>query len=169
MDDIIAVTGGSKRTLYKYFHSKEELFFAVIVSVADRAMNGLVLKHESDLRKTLTTFGTNYLLTLVSPEGLSLFRSVVAESPLLPELGAAFMENAPGRVSKLLADYFRSLGEGAGVTKPETAAEQFLALVRGDLHFIALLGGPAPSRHKIRASVEVAVETFLDGRSVARR
>lgn len=169
MDDVIAVTKGSKRTLYKYFPSKEDLFFAVILSVSDKAMAGLQLKHEADLRQTLVSFGNNYLQTLVSSEGLSLFRAVIAEAPHLPQLGTAFLENAPRRISHLLADYLKKQAGLSEVTKPDIAAAQFLALVRSDLHFSALLSGTMPSRKQIRDTVENAVETFLNGRTASSR
>lgn len=166
MDDVIAVTGGSKRTLYKYFPSKEELFFAVVTSVADRTMEGLTVKHTLDLRETLTTFGESYLRTVVSPDGLSLFRSVSSEAPHLPKLGERFLKDATNRVAHLLGDYFKEQNGSQAdevVGKPLVAAEQFLALVRGHIHFVALLGGKAPSDKNITNAVAQAVETFLHG------
>ncbi len=167
MDDVIAIVGGSKRTLYKYFPSKEELFSAVVTSVADRTMEGLALEPERDLPETLTRFGTSYLRTVLSPDGLALFRSVSAEAPHLPQVGQRFLDVATNRVAQLLADYFEEQNRRAPqatISRPRLAAEQFLALVRGQIHFVALLGGgKAPGEGDIGTAVRQAVETFLHG------
>ncbi len=166
MDDVIAIIGGSKRTLYRYFPSKDELFFAVVTCVSDRTMEGLNVKHSNDLRETLTTFGESYLRTVVSPDGLSLFRAVSSEAPHLPKLGDRFLHDATHRVSGLLADYFKERNQqkpAETIADPTVAAGQFLALVRGPTHLVALLGGKAPAEMEIKGAVASAVETFLGG------
>ncbi len=52
------------------------------------------------------TFGEGYLRTVISPDGLSLFRAVSSEAPHLPKLGERFLQDSTNRVSQLLADYF---------------------------------------------------------------
>jgi AcrR family transcriptional regulator len=171
MDDVIAIIGGSKRTLYRYFPSKDELFFAVVTGVADRTMEGLKVKHNRDLRQTLMTFGESYLRTVISPDGLSLFRAVSSEAPHLPKLGERFLQDSTNRVSQLLADYFEEQNQrqpAEPIGNPKLAAGQFLALVRGQIHFAALLGGPIPSGRDLVIAVSQAVETFLHG-AVSRK
>lgn len=171
MDDVIAVTGGSKRTLYRYFPSKDDLFFAVVTSVADRTMEGLQVTKSDDLRRTLTTFGESYLRTVVSGDGLSLFRAVASETPYLPELGERFLHDATNRVSRLLADYFEDQNQRDAaqlIQDPMWAAGQFLALVRGQTHFAALFGGKAPSPKEIKTAVASSVDMFLRGALRAR-
>ncbi|EPF00319.1 transcriptional regulator [Rhizobium grahamii CCGE 502] len=160
MDDVIGIVGGSKRTLYKYFPSKDELFFAVAVRVSDRTVEELRVKHSGDLQETLTKFGMSYLRTVVSPEGLSLFRAVISEAPHLPKLGESFLRHATNRISQLLVDYFETQEK---ISDPISAAEQFLALVRGPTHYVALLGGRPPSDEEIAFAVRQAVATFLYG------
>lgn len=164
MDDVISIVGGSKRTLYKYFPGKDELFFAVVTRVVDRTMEGLKVEHNRDLRETLTQFGTSYLRAVASQDGLSLFRAVNSEAPHLPKLGERFLRDATGRVLQLLAGYFEEQNQfEVRIRAPLLAAEQFLALVRGHIHFVALLGGVVPSGGQIERAVGQAVDTFLHG------
>ena len=54
------------------------------------------------------------------------------------------------------------------VRRPALAATQFLEMVKGDLHFRALLGSePLPSKKEVGACVREATHTFLSG--IARR
>lgn len=166
MDDVIGIVGGSKRTLYKYFSSKDELFFAVVTRVVDRTMERLTVEPGSDMPETLRRFGVNYLHTIVSPDGLSLFRAVSAEVPHLPKLGERFLHAATDRVLRLLAGYFEEQNRAGGpatIKDPLLAAEQFLALVRGQVHFAALLGGGVPGDEQVARAASQAVETFLHG------
>lgn len=166
MDDVIGLVRGSKRTLYKYFSSKDDLFFAVVTRVVDRTMEGLTVEQGSDLPETLRQFGVSYLSAIVSPDGLSLFRAVSAEVPYLPKLGERFLHDATDRVLSLLAGYFEEQNQaatGGRIKDPPLAAAQFLALVRGQVHFAALLGGGVPDNEQIAHAVNQAVETFLHG------
>ncbi|MFG1428859.1 TetR/AcrR family transcriptional regulator [Roseixanthobacter glucoisosaccharinicivorans] len=165
IDDVIDRVGGSKRTLYRHFANKEELFVAVIRTVSERAIPTIDLSHGEDLEKALVAFGVRYLETLLSHAGLAVFRAVLAEASHIPELGKAFLEAAPGRVTHALAEFFKQYNRAneIKIAKPEVTAAEFLALVRGDLHLIAMLRSEAPSAKEVRVSVENAVATFLHG------
>lgn len=165
IDDVIERVGGSKRTLYRHFANKEELFVAVIRNVSERAIPTIDLSHGEDLEKALVEFGVRYLETLLSHAGLAVFRAVLAEASHIPELGRAFLDAAPGRVTHALAEFFKQYNRSADIkiADPEVTAPEFLALVRGDLHIIAMLRSEAPSAEQVRGSVENAVSTFLHG------
>ncbi|KQV73400.1 transcriptional regulator [Rhizobium sp. Root1220] len=163
MDDVIAVTGGSKRTLYRYFPSKEDLFFAVIKMVSDRTIVGLTVMPVKGLRETLTTFGRTYLRTIVSPDGLALFRAVVSESPHFPGLGQRFVVDATKRVSDILANFLAQQTEARLSEDPQVAADQFLALLRGSVHLEALLTGITPTAEVVESDVRRSVEALVAG------
>ena len=166
MDQVLARTGGSKRTLYKHFRSKEELFAAIVTNVSDRVLAALRPPLDaSDIRETLVTMGVGYLTVLLSPDGLALYRAMVSEAPHFPELAQTFFANGPGRASSHLAGFFRDQ-ESRGalrVADPQLAAAQFLGMVRGDLHLAAVLSVRRPAKRQIRKTVEQGVETFLCG------
>ena len=70
MDKVLAKIGGSKRTLYNHFRSKEELFAAIVTNVSDRVLAALRPPLDAgDLRETLVTIGVGYLSVPLSPDG----------------------------------------------------------------------------------------------------
>ncbi len=166
MDAVLARTGGSKRTLYKYFRSKDELFAAIVGNVSDRVLAALRPPlGDGGIRETLTTMGERYLGVLLSPEGLALYRNMVAEAPHFPELAQTFFSNGPGRASANLAAFFRDQKAQAvlQIEDPQRAAEQFLGMVRGDVHLRAVLLARKPAKATVRKTVAAAVDIFLSG------
>ena len=171
MDQVHVRVGGSKRTLYNYFPSKEALFEAIVTEVSDRVLAALRPPlGDDDLRRTLMKMGTDYLRVLLSPNGLALYRAMVSEAPHFPELARTFFDNGPRRASLHLAGFF-SDQKAKGlieVANPQTAAEHFLGAVRGNVHLEAVLSAQQPTKQRIKASVRQAVETFLQGVLVGR-
>ena len=165
MDDVLASTGGSKRTLYKYFPGKEALFSALIARVADKTLPALDLDPTHDLHSALVDFGMRYVGTLLTRDGLALYRAGVAEAVHIPQLAAAFYDSGPGRIKALLADFLRRSKTQAGkrVKDPDAAAGLFLGLLRGDLHLAALIGTRTPSATEVGEAVQGAVRIFLAG------
>ena len=166
MDKVLAETGGSKRTLYNHFPSKEDLFAAIVTSVSDRVLASLKPPLDvGDIRETLTTMGISHLSVLVSPDGLALYRAMISEAPHFPDLAQTFFANGPGRASSHLSVFFREQKQRGvlEIDDPQLAAEQFLSMVRGEVHLAAALSIRKPTKHRIRKTVEHAVEVFLHG------
>lgn len=170
MDQVLARTGGSKRTLYNHFPCKEDLFTAIVTNVSDRVLAALRPRLDAgDIRETLVTMGIGYLNVLLSPDGLALYRTMVSEAPHFPELAQTFFANGPGRASSHLSDFFREQKKRGvlNVDDPQLAAEQFVGAVRGDLHLATVLSLRKPTKRLVKKTVEQAVETFLCGAAPA--
>lgn len=166
MDRIISEIGGSKRTLYKYFRNKDQLFEAIIASVSDRVMAALEPPLEDGaMKEMLIAMGERYLRVLLSPDGLALYRAIASEAAHFPDLAKTFFVTGPGRASANLAVYLeRQSKKGTtSIKNPEQAAGLFLGMVRGDLHLAAVFLGEVPSDSAIKQSVERAVTIFLAG------
>ncbi|MCG8436204.1 MAG: TetR/AcrR family transcriptional regulator [Gammaproteobacteria bacterium] len=166
MDRVLAEVGGSKRTLYRHFKKKDELFAAIVAKVSDRVLAALEpAPGRGDIRETLVTMGIKYLNVLLSPEGLALYRAMVSEAPHFPELSKSFFANGPGRASRHLAKFIRDQAAAGRlqVDDPQLVASQFLGAVRGDVHLAAVLAARKPTKAAIKQAVEQAVEAFLGG------
>jgi len=166
MDRVLSVVGGSKRTLYGHFENKEALFKAIVAQVADRVLSALTPQIDTKaFQETLIDMGVRYLQVMTSPEGIALYRAMVAEAPHFPDLAHTFMQNGPSRASAHLADSFRDYAqkEGLKISDPDLAAAQFMGMVRGNVHLLAVFTGQRPSKQKIRTIVTTAVEMFLRG------
>ncbi len=110
IDAIIERTGGSKRTIYSEFGSKEGLFLALVADNADRAISALSLDYttQSDLPDTLTTFGNHLLEVYMSPSVLGIYRIIITEAGRFPDLARVFYEK--GRVvPRLISPKFSRL------------------------------------------------------------
>ena len=165
MDDVLQVIGGSKRTLYQHFASKEDLFSAVIASVSDQAFSPLEQRATGDLEQTLTELGVRYVSMLVSREGLAVYRAMIAEAPHLPDLAEAFFTKGPKRLSDMLTGIFETHNGSGGrpVAHPRAAAEQFIGMIRGNLHLAALVRNKIPSQPQIALMVRESVQTLMLG------
>lgn len=165
VDEIVRRAGGSKRTVYKYFHNKEGLFAAVLVSLVDQMMEPLApeITDEQGLYDTLEKLGRNYMDILLQDESLAIFRTVVSEGARFPELGKAFYESGPGAAVERLSNYLmQQVGLGVlRIANTEAAARQYFGMVRSDLHMRALLGLQLPNKQEILYDISRAVDIFV--------
>jgi TetR/AcrR family transcriptional regulator, mexJK operon transcriptional repressor len=167
LEDVIRRSGGSLATLYAQFGDKAGLFGAIIASICDEIVSSLpeVGQPRSETpEKALFAFGSTYLRLLLTPLSLALYRVVIGESARFPELGRAVYEAGPATAAKRLAAYMRqqTKARALAVADPDLAARHFLEMVKGDLHFRALLGS-TPSVREVDACVRLATRTFIDG------
>jgi AcrR family transcriptional regulator len=94
MSEIAARVGGSKATLYNYFSSKEELFFAVAIFSAEKQGGGRfydVLQTQGSTTTILQILGENFLKVISLPNIVAMLRTVIAESGR-SDLGRFFYE-----------------------------------------------------------------------------
>jgi TetR/AcrR family transcriptional regulator, mexJK operon transcriptional repressor len=116
MDEIAALAGVSKQTVYKQFADKERLFTEIVLGTIDEVgepfFGGIdaledIEDLEADLRKL-----AGQLITIVSDQRLlQLRRLVIGEAGRFPELGRTYYERGPGRSGEKLASLFRMLAE----------------------------------------------------------
>ena len=136
MDEIAALAGVSKQTVYKQFADKERLFTEIVLGTIDQVGEPFwagidVLENtenlETDLRKV-----AGQLITIVSdPHLLQLRRLVIGEAGRFPELGRSYYERGPARSIERLASQFQVLVERGHLEldDPQLAAQHFNWLV----------------------------------------
>jgi AcrR family transcriptional regulator len=166
MSAIAAALGGSKGTLWSYFPAKDVLFAAVL----DRATEvfqqqlTLLLNPQDDLESTLLRFARGFLIRVISPEALALYRLVMAEANRFPETGRIFHERATARTQSALASYMaQQIARGRlRADDPEQPAQHLVALCMSGCHrllMIRVIDSAEPEQ--IEADVQGAVTTFL--------
>jgi TetR/AcrR family transcriptional regulator, mexJK operon transcriptional repressor len=165
MDTIAREAGVSKATVYAHFANKEQLFGAVIAAVSERFGGFSALELDPvDIEPSLNTIARRFLDLILSPESIAVNRIVVGEVTRFPMLGAVFWDAGPARVRAEIEGFLRRAGDAGSLSIPDArlAAEQFVSLVRGEIHLRRLLrlgadGDPA----SLGAAADGAVATFL--------
>jgi TetR/AcrR family transcriptional regulator, mexJK operon transcriptional repressor len=129
-DAILAEAGiSSKETLYRYFASKEELFVAVLSHLTtehpDFSARLAALPPPRDLRAlraSLTTAAHEILTLMCQPSYLALWRTMMAEAPRFPQLGAAFFAAIPQRGFTLVERLLRAASEQRFIAEADIEA-----------------------------------------------
>lgn len=165
MDTIAREAGVSKATVYAHFANKERLFGAVIAAVSER-FGGFSAPEldPRDIEHSLNTMARRFLDLILSPESIAVNRIVVGEVTRFPVLGAVFWEAGPARVRAEIEGFLRRAGEigSLGIPDARLAAEQFVSLVRGEIHLRRLLRlGTEIEATGLTAAADSAVATFL--------
>jgi TetR/AcrR family transcriptional repressor of mexJK operon len=166
MDAIAREAGASKATVYAYFASKEELFGAVIAREGERYFRGFSAGELDPcaVEASLAEIARRFLDLVLSPEAIAINRIIISEASRFPQLGEVFWRAGPER-TRVQIEAFLSRAVAAGtlaIADTRVAAEQFVALLRGDIHQRQLLRlDDGVDAAELAAATEAAVATFL--------
>jgi TetR/AcrR family transcriptional repressor of mexJK operon len=169
MDEIAALAGVSKQTVYKQFADKERLFTEIVLGTIDQVgepfFGGIdVLDETEDLEGDLRELAGQLIGVVRDPRLLQLRRLVIGEAGRFPELGRTYYERGPGHSAETLASRFQQLAERGllRMDDAELAAQHFnwlvlsiplnRAMFSGDLDFSAA---------ELERYAEEAVRVFL--------
>jgi TetR/AcrR family transcriptional repressor of mexJK operon len=170
MDEIAALAGVSKQTVYKAFSDKERLFSEIVVSAVKEAADPvyadvLELEDTGDIEADLRGFARRLLERVMQPRILQLRRLVIGEAERFPELGRTFYEQGPGRIIAALAPVFERLAARGAlqVDDPLLAAAHFNWLVMSTpLNRAMFLGGDdPPTSAELNRYADAGVRAFL--------
>jgi TetR/AcrR family transcriptional regulator, mexJK operon transcriptional repressor len=170
-DAIAAEAKVSKRTLYVYYPSKEELFAGVMRELtienpqtrALESMEEMTPGSEEELRRDLLELAKKMVVTMMQPDYLALLRTTIADTHRFPQLGGLFRATVPERAMRSFAVFIERSRE-SGVVGPgvdgETAARMFV----GPLLTYAVLDGllaEGPPRPPAQEKIENIVDLYM--------
>jgi TetR/AcrR family transcriptional repressor of mexJK operon len=168
MEAIAEAAPVSKPTLYSHFHSKQELFAAVIAGQCEALLNTLSRVQTERLEPVagLKAIARALVELIYADEALKLYRLIIAEQQHFPELGELVYRSGVDPVYKQLSSYLTELRKRniLRIVDVETSSQLFLGMLQGRKHFRCLLGLQAGlSEADKEHLVEAAVSLFLKG------
>jgi len=166
MTAIAEELGGSKATLWKYFHSKGDLLYGVV----EEKISNFQLKvrdvddHVDGLNAEFLIFFRGLISRLLSPEAVDLYRLVISENVRFPEIGKMFQERAAQPIQAMIAHFIdRRISEGALREVDRLRAVSVLASLCVSKQCEVLVGGRHPTPAQIDAEAEFLTDVFLRG------
>ena len=166
MDRVAEAAGVSKRTVYKHFRSKQELFNVVVDGIWTRITAWSVewMDPRGDPRVELRAFATEMLEQLLHPQVLPILRMAAAEFMQRPDFGREFYERTGSFGLEDLSVYLTEANREGCLTVPDAAlaAAQFHALIKDPLLWPQMMGFQArPTEHESSEVIEQAITLFL--------
>ena len=166
MDAIAREAAVSKATVYAHYGSKEELFGAVVADVAEQRFGGFSALEldPNDVEASLNTIARRFLDLVLSPEAVAVNRIIIGEVTRFPELSGVFWRAGPEHNRVQIEGFLRRAAKAGSLAIDDVrlAAEQFVSLVRGEVHLRQLFGLEGRSDPATLASAAAsAVATFL--------
>ncbi|MEB1529562.1 TetR/AcrR family transcriptional regulator C-terminal domain-containing protein [Xanthomonas sp. WHRI 7945] len=168
MTQIASRAGSSKRTLYGYFPSKEELFVAVAHSVAERFMEPILaalMQTEDDLPTALQRLGEDALGFLCSEQSVQVWQTIIGVSGR-SDIGLLFFESGPDHGMSRLGIYLQEQMEHGRLrhADPTTAARHLAGLLEAETLMPCLFGAlKNPSPEYLREATRRALQVFFGG------
>jgi AcrR family transcriptional regulator len=170
MDEVAALAGVSKQTVYKQFASKEALFLGIAQSMTGAASDRVQVEmpdpgDAQGVAAALSEHADRLMTIALAPRLLQLRRMVIGEATRFPDLGRALYEGGPGRaIAGLAAMLDRWAGYGLlTLDDPMAAATQFNWLIMGEPVNRAMFysDGKPMTKAQRAAHVASAVRVFL--------
>ena len=166
MDQVAAEANVSKRTVYSYFDSKEQLFCSVMSGMCAGFGEASTedIDFTGDLRSVLTDCALVLLSKVTDPDKIRLMRTVISEVENFPLIGQVFWGEGPGKMRDELAKFIADQQQKGHLKKtdPMLSAAQFQSLVAGPSIIQTLFTGSSDwTREQVFESVPIAVDCFL--------
>jgi len=163
MDRISARAGASKRTVYKYFESKEKLFQELVQRHWSRFAASLDVTYQpgQDIRTQLQALGRAEGALLTSHDVMATTRLVMSEVLRSPELVEENQAKTDFKAAfeQMLRD--ASLDGQLSIPDPRAAAEEFISLIKGKAFWPVIFGAPVVSVEEMAKIVDNSVEMIM--------
>ena len=163
MDQVSARAGVSKRTVYKYFESKENLFLSIVDVMSERMADTLDISYVPGrpVRDQLHALATAEGEILTSPDAMAMARMLISETLRNPEIASA----AQGKIDKkaVFAAMLRDADADGQlrVPDPDVAADEFVALIKAKAFWPVIFGAEILSDAEMAVIVDASVDIMM--------
>jgi len=163
MDRIAELAGASKRTVYNYFPSKEELFSAVLECFFEEIMELKQIRYDAkrSLEAQLNDFANAKLEISKNPTWLGLLKVTTGVFINNPELAAKTIQHTEDAEDTLATWLEAAKADGRiKVDNSKLAAEAFWAMVSGAFFWPSIFFGPVETQEADTMKKEL-IDIFL--------
>ncbi|MBJ6981513.1 TetR/AcrR family transcriptional regulator [Luteimonas sp. MC1572] len=165
MDQIAALAGVSKLTIYSHFGDKDALFVAVVNAACEQQLPTALFEPspETPLRERLMDIARAYHALVMAPETVASHRMLCAPR-LDSTLACNFWNAGPARLHDAFAALVarRQAAGDLDVADPARAAGHFFSLVKGEAFARLVIGYPDTAAESgVDAHLESCVDMFL--------
>ncbi len=105
INEIIAVAGGSKETIYSNFGNKAKLFEAVVQQLCSDVTISIDTSPAGTLEEQATRMARPLLSTVLTPQIISFHRLVTSIGREFPDAGRLFYRTGPETVYRIFAEW----------------------------------------------------------------
>lgn len=171
-DAIAAEAKVSKRTLYVYYPSKEDLFVDVLRKLtienpktrALESMERMSPENREELSRDLLDLARKIVATMMQPDYLALLRTTIADIHRFPQLAGLFRASVPERAMSSFAVFIERTRD-RGVIRKDVNGEAAARMFVGPLLTYAVLDGlfvaGGPPRKPAPGRVEQIVDMYV--------
>jgi TetR/AcrR family transcriptional repressor of mexJK operon len=142
LDRVAAEGGIAKMTLYRHFPGKEALFEGLVTATCESMRDGLENAPTADTDKPIANRLADelraFISALIEPDGLALYRLIVADGWRFPDLARVFDRSGMRVIRRRIAELLET--GGAPADRSRQVAAEVVALALGDAYQRAILG-----------------------------
>lgn len=168
MDRISKRAGASKRTVYRYFESKEVLFRTLMLRQWTIIADNLTVSYRPgvDIREQLVEMGHAQARLYTSPEIMTANKMLMSEILRDPEL-VSEIQNEVDYTASFEQLFKEAAADGVlTITNPRQAAEEFISLLKGKAFWPFMLGAPLVKPDEMDAMIYQSVDMMMNQYSV---
>jgi TetR/AcrR family transcriptional repressor of mexJK operon len=168
INEIIAVVGGSKETIYSNFGSKAKLFEAVVQQLCSDVTIRIDTRPIGSLEQQATRIARSFVSMVLTPQIMSFHRLVTSIGREFPEAGRLFYQTGPETVYRIFAEWI-ALQQASGNIHADKDPRRLAILLHdmliGEqiLSWLTSASGEKDRARRIDETVAIAVSVFLGG------
>lgn len=168
INDIIAVVGGSKETIYSNFGNKARLFEAVVRQMCSDVTIRIDTRPIGSIEQQLTRMAHSFVSIVLTPEILAFHRLVTSIGRTFPAAGRLFYQTGPETVYRIFAEWIamhQTNGEIRADRDAKRLAILFHDMLIGEqiLSWLTSASSRKDRARRIDQTVDLAVAVFLAG------
>lgn len=168
INEIIAVVGGSKETIYSNFGNKAQLFEAVVRQLCSDVTIHIDTRPEGTLEEQATRLARSFVAIVLTPQIMAFHRLVTSIGRAFPEVGRLFYQTGPETMYRIFAQWIAQ-HQAKGNIRADADARRLAVLFHDMLigeQMLSWLTAAASQKDRakrIDQTVELAVSVFIGG------